>query len=408
MRLVLFSHPAFMKSQSMPRYVQMLRKAYEQSGHEVEIWSPADAVYRRFANSKFAKWSGYVDQYIIFPRAVRRKIASMPLDTLFVFCDQALGPWVPLVKDRPHAIHVHDLLALRSALGDIPENPTAITGRIYQRYIRRGFRRGRYFISISEKTRRDLHEFGGVTTAISEVVYNGLNFPYKPMAKAEARSVLQKSDLAVDERGILLHVGGSQWYKNRLGVIALYHHYVDRVLNPLDLWCVGPPPDESMRAAIAKIATKGRVHFAQNLDDLTLQAAYSHARALIFPSLAEGFGWPLVEAQACGCPVITTDEPPMNEVAGTAARYLPRLRHRDNLEEWAARGASELQALLSADASTQAARSEQGQEWSRRFDAQTAIASYLRVYAAIVETYAMVPSAGERTVKLSSIRGSEL
>ena len=82
-------------------------------------------------------------------------------------------------------------MALRSALGDIPENRTAISGRIYQRYIRRGFRQARHFICISRKTRDDLHRYGLVSPVTSEVVYNGLNFPYQPMESGEAQRVLR-------------------------------------------------------------------------------------------------------------------------------------------------------------------------------------------------------------------------
>lgn len=53
-----------------------------------------------------------------------------------------------------------------------------------------------------------------------------------------------------------------------------------------------------------------------------LRTLYSGAAALLFPSLYEGFGWPLIEAQSCGCPVITSNRPPMNEVAGDAALYI--------------------------------------------------------------------------------------
>ena len=100
--------------------------------------------------------------------------------------------------------------------------------------------------------------------------------------------------------------------------------------------------------------------FFNKLDARTMQAVYSRARALLFPSLAEGFGWPLVEAQACGCPVITTDEPPMNEVAGDAAHYLPRLRSDTEIDTWAAHGAGVLCRLLDEDPARGAERAERG------------------------------------------------
>jgi glycosyltransferase involved in cell wall biosynthesis len=56
--------------------------------------------------------------------------------------------------------------------------------------------------------------------------------------------------------------------------------------------------------------------------DEQLRAPYSSATALLFPSLREGFGWPIIEAQACDCPVITSNRSPMDEVAGEAAVYV--------------------------------------------------------------------------------------
>ena len=384
MNLVLFSHPAFMNSQSMSRFTRMLQSAYEARGHSVTVWSPGDWFHRRFNHTRLAKWAGYLDQYWLFPRTVRRRLVSMPADTLFVFCDQALGPWVPLVSDRPHVVHVHDLLALRSALGDLPENPTRLTGRIYQRYIRRGFRHARHFISVSKKTRDDLHAFGAVAAVTSEVIYNGLNFPYQPVSIEAAIATLRAVGVPDMPDGFLLHVGGNQWYKNQRGVIALYRHYAAHEKHPLPLWCVSPEPDAAMAAAVAQVPKNGRVLFFPGIDNATLQAAYSRARAFLFPSLAEGFGWPLIEAQACGCPVITTDEAPMNEVAGDAALYLPRLRLSDHLEDWASGGAGVLRRLLAESHSDQERRAASGRAWAKTFDSERASEAYLAYYDKIL------------------------
>ena len=368
----------------MPRFTRMLRSAYEARGHSVTIWSPDDWFHRRFSHTGLAKWAGYLDQYWLFPWSVRRRLTSTPDDTLFVFCDQALGPWVPLVSDRPHVVHAHDLLALRSALGDFPENPTRLTGRIYQRFIRRGFQKARHFISVSKKTQEDLHHFGKINPVTSEVIYNGLTFPYAPLAREAAIETLRGAGLPDLQEGFLLHVGGNQWYKNQHGVIALYRHYVASESDPLPLWCVSPKPDAPMATALARIPADGRVRFVQGIDNATLQAAYSHARALLFPSLAEGFGWPLIEAQACGCPVITTDEAPMNEVGGDAALYLPRLRMNESLEDWASAGASVLRRLLAESGTVRASRAERGRSWAKGFDGTRAIDRYLDVYSRVL------------------------
>ena len=385
LNIVLFSHPAFMNSQSMPRFARMLEQAYLVRGHRVQVWVPQPRIYNWVLSGRLSKWAGYVDQYVLFPLWVRKQFKLQPADTLYVFSDQALGPWLPLVKDRPHVVHTHDLLALRSALGEAPENPTSWTGRVYQRYIRHGFRQARHFISISHKTRDDLHHFGQVAPETSEVVYNGLNYPYAPMPTDEARQVLQQAGLPVPAAGMLLHVSGYQWYKNVPGIVRLYAHYARSRHEPLPLWLVGPNIDEQLQAALDEVPAQGEVRFFHGLDNNVLQACYSLSRAFLFPSLAEGFGWPIIEAQACGCPVITTGEPPMNEVGGTAAIYLPRLKLSDDMQAWAQHGAAVLAELLSLNEADRAAIVAQGMAWAKRFDADAAIEGYLRVYRQVIE-----------------------
>src|SRR5690606_10771219 len=174
------------------------------------------------------KWMGYVDQYIIFPNQIRKRLDSCAPDTLFVFTDHALGPWVPLVADRPHVIHCHDFLAQRSALGEVQENPTSWTGRRYQEFIRWGYSKGRNFISVSKKTKVDLHRFLPFIPSISEMVYNGLNQSFLPLDSDRARSYFGKK-IGIDlKEGFFLHVGGNDWYKNRIGVMEIYNFWRSR------------------------------------------------------------------------------------------------------------------------------------------------------------------------------------
>ena len=101
MNLVFFTHPEFLGQKSMIRFANMLTSGMRQRGHRVENWFPIPIFFRFPCPDFLRKWFGYIDQYVLFPLAYRRKIKATPKDTLFVFADQALGPWVPLVLTVP-------------------------------------------------------------------------------------------------------------------------------------------------------------------------------------------------------------------------------------------------------------------------------------------------------------------
>lgn len=383
MHIVIFTHPDFLSSQSMPRFAAMIVEGMKQRGHTVEVWTAQPFFYLLLPMKRLKKWLGYLDQFLLFPIQLKSRLRDLPRETLFVFSDQALGPWVPLVAHRPHVIHVHDFMALRSALGEFPQNPTSCTGKHYQAMIRRGFGKGQNFISVSNNTRQDLHGFLPRTPSVSEVVYNGLNYPFRAMALEECITLLSESNLSLPENGFLLHVGGNQWYKNRNGVLEIYEAYVHRVTDPIPLWMIGAPPSTVMQEIADRCSTKGAVRFLVNLSNPQVCAAYSAARLLVFPSIAEGFGWPIAEAMACGCPVITTDEAPMTEVGGNAAVYIPRQPVQDS-SAWAIHAAQVVERLLSRSADELQQQRERGFSQVAQFDANRALDAYERIYQQVV------------------------
>src|SRR5207302_10385446 len=101
-----------------------------------------------------------------------------------------------------------------------------------------------------------------------------------------------------------------------------------------------------------------------------LEALYNCAHALLFPSRFEGFGWPIAEAQACGCPVLCRDAPPMSEIAGGAA-LLRDIADEDGF-------AKDL--LRLRDPTTREKYRELGLQNARRFSAKKMAAEYLSLY----------------------------
>ena len=335
MKIVLFTHPPFLEHQSMPRYANMLMNGMIERGHQVEVWTPKARLYKMAFMNSLKKWLGYVDQYIVFPIEVKFKLLKSSKDTLFVFADQALGPWVPLVKNRKHVVHCHDFLALKSALGTIPENPTSFSGKQYQNYIRNGFSKGKYFISISKKTQHDLHELHKGEILSSSVCYNGLNRPFKPFSPNDSRNLLEtKLKISLSD-GYIMHIGGNQYYKNRKGVIEIYDSWRNINNKKIPLILIGSEPSDDLSVLRQKSLFKEDIHFISNLSDEFINSVYSGAICLLFPSLDEGFGWPIAEAMASGCLVITTNKSPMNEVGGSAAFYIDKKPNDPLLlQEW--------------------------------------------------------------------------
>ena len=386
MHIVFFVHPIFLAHQSMPRFAKMLIEGMKERGHNVEVLTAKNRTYKLGLGKHLKKWFGYIDQYLLFPLEVKSKLRRFPRETLFVFTDNALGPWVPLVADRFHVIHCHDFLAQLSAIGHIPENKTRRLGRMYQSYIRRGYSKGKNFISVSYKTKNHLHKLLSLADRTSNVVYNGLNNFFEPFDLLNARSLLASRTQLNLSSGYVLNVGGNQWYKNRLGVMEIYCKWRSIYKSSLPLLMIGEVPSLVLKKSWEQSLFKDDIYFLSDIEDDSLRFAYAGASLFLFPSLAEGFGWPIAEAMACGCPVITTNEEPMTEVAGNAGFLIPRRPAvQSEVEEWATKCAEVVERVITLTDEDRTTVIEKGIGNSKRFELKLAVDSIDTLYRKIIE-----------------------
>jgi glycosyltransferase involved in cell wall biosynthesis len=371
----------------MPRFANMLADGMTARNHKVEVWSPQPIVFQLPAPAAVKKWLGYIDQFVFFPIQVRKRAKRLPRNTLFVFTDHALGPWIPILAKRPHVIHCHDFLAQYSALGMIPENSAGWSGKKYQAFIRRGFKKGKNFISVSHKTSQDLHYFLSFVPAISAVVYNGLNFPFYPADIKDSRDKISKQTGLDLHSGYILHLGGNQWYKNRKGVIEIYNAWRSISKTKVPLLLVGEAPDKELLEQYSLSQFKTDIHFLSGLSNESVRLAYAGAAVFLFPSIGEGFGWPIAEAMACGCPVITTNEAPMTEVAKAAGFYISRYPTDTSLRKsWAAEAARVVEGVLSLSFENRRSVIEDGLKNVERFDTNRTLDQIERVYEGVLKT----------------------
>lgn len=374
MNIVFFTHPEFIKSKSMPRYADILVKGMVERGHNVEVWKPKAVFYKIPFPAKGKKWLGYIDQFLVFPLKVKRALKTRSVKTLYVLVDQSLGPWMYLINKRKHIIHCHDFLAQRSATGEFSQNKLKQTGKAYQKMIRSGFQRGKNFISISEKTRSDLHAHLLVKPQVSEVICNSINQQFTPGDKAEARKKVEENINDCRENylknGYILNVGVNSWYKNKRGVIQIYNSWRIKYKFALPIIVVGDL-DQDLKKMVNEKFWKEDFFQIKDVSEELLIDLYRGASVFLFPSYAEGFGWPIAEAMACGCPVITTNEAPMTEVGGSAAIYIPlKPPESDESFYWPQKGADAIQHILSQNERELSTIIDQGFKNVKRFNSE--------------------------------------
>lgn len=317
----------------MQAFSAQILQGLRRRGHQVRSFT-APVLFTRFARqgSPLAKWLGYLDQFVLFPPLLWWTVQRLPAGSLVVVADQALGPWVPLIRHRPHLIHCHDLLALESSLGLWPANPVGPAGCVYQRLIRWGFRHGRIFLSVSSATQSALQAHLSIRCEL-KVLPNPLDSAFQPLG--------DKTSLSPIPHPYLLHVG-STWYKNRTALLQLFSVLIHCYHWPkLHLVLVGAV-DASMVPLLASPSLQGRVRLLRSLPQARLLELYQHAEALLFPSLAEGFGWPPLEAMACGCPAVISPIEPLLSLTAGAATLFPPLSQPN----WAEAAAAVVDALL--------------------------------------------------------------
>jgi glycosyltransferase involved in cell wall biosynthesis len=319
------------KQKSMLKSCEMFAQILEISGFKVTTIEPIDRIGKlRTLFPWLAKWLGYVDKYLIFTlelflysRARRNSLL------VYHIVDHSNAPYSFVLGGIPSVVTCNDVLAIRSSLDEIPENPTkSITGRFLQTAILAGLRRSHRIVSISTNTENELRRLIGSKTPLISTALLPLNSNFYPLARGQALEVLSclgSSIIDACRSGFVLHVGGNQWYKNRMGVCAIYRDLVAirgrEKFAEMPLILAGQAPSVELLSFVAN--NKGLlIIFLEDPSDLELQALYSTASLFLFPSWQEGFGWPILEAMACGCPVAASGRAPMTEVGGDAAIYI--------------------------------------------------------------------------------------
>jgi glycosyltransferase involved in cell wall biosynthesis len=173
-------------------------------------------------------------------------------------------------------------------------------------------RRSHRIIAISRATRDDVVQHLHVPLDHIDVVPQGLG----RRAAVEPR---RPGGLDLRGRDLLLTAAAKRPHKNLGAVLDALALMAPEQRPVLVLPGYHTPHEEELKRRAAALGVAGDVRFLGWVDDAEMEGLYAAAAGVVFPSLLEGFGLPVLEAMARGVPVACSDRPPMNEVAGDAA-----------------------------------------------------------------------------------------
>ena len=304
--ILLHTTPTDRPNGSMVRYGNMLRAALTQGGGGLSVeelnLSPRQAWLERLP--------------AVFQTPVR--YSGIALRARRVLPDEKTG--ILHLLDGSHAyllgavrrlpgplvITVHDMIPALCLRGELRgDRPGPGAAWIIRRTLT-NLARADAWVADSTNTRDDLIRLAGVDSRRVQVVHPAVTLHTQPPSSGKVSGAAAP---------YILHVAGNNnFYKNRTGVIAVLAAIRRSV--PVRLKLVGAPPDTALRRQIESAGMSAAVDFLPNVSEAELAELYRQAAFLLFPSTYEGFGWPPLEAMACGCPVVGSAAGSLAEIIG--------------------------------------------------------------------------------------------
>lgn len=216
---------------------------------------------------------------------------------------------IPYKWKGPVITSVYDLIYFRFEK-NIFNNSIAEDYRMHQRQC---IERADLVLCISETTKLDLEKYLLVDPGKIKVIHLAANPVFKQMYNTK------DFPKPISTKPFFLYVGGRHLYKNFSNFLKAFSLW--NCKKEFNLVVVGNTWTQNEKILINELNLGNHVILLTNIDNKALSLLYNHAKAFVFPSLYEGFGIPLLESMACGCPVLASKIPTTIEVAGDCPVY---------------------------------------------------------------------------------------
>lgn len=260
-------------------------------------------------------------EQVALPLAVRR----IKPDVLHCTSNTA-----PLFCKAPLVLTLHDIIYLEPRQQS-SHSAYQNMGWYYRRFVvPRILGRCKRIITVSEFERQRIQQTLHLDDSVLVAIHNGFSSHFKPVEHPE---IITGNYLK--ENRYILFLGNTDPKKNTHRTLKAYGMYVQQTENPLPL-LVADLPDSFLEKVIADIEMpfiKDLIRTTGYIANTDLPAIYSGAAVFLYTSLRESFGIPLLEAMACGTPVITSNTSSMPEVAGEAALFVDPFNENDIAEK---------------------------------------------------------------------------
>lgn len=252
-------------------------------------------------------------RFVRYPRLVKKAKGDV-----FHVLDHSHANLVEVLPVDKTVISCHDIIPLLAAQGKVPIPASRNAMRRFPQILEQ-VSRCRAVITISEASRAGILEHTNLTPDRVHVVYLGVSAAFVPEAPEGEREAVRVRYHIPKTAKLLMHVGTGGHYKNLPGVLRLLHALQSRPELTEEVWLlrVGTAFDAEQEALVDSLGLRGRIVQAGKVPtDTELAAHYRAADLFVFPSLWEGFGWPPLEAMACGTPAIVSNVASLPEVVG--------------------------------------------------------------------------------------------
>ena len=316
MRICVDISPAIYRRAGIGRYTQELMRALRNQNHDIEITpfsvEPTDIKHETNLD-KLPRIQKRTSNKLWRLNVMGAHLSRLCQDKLFQGIDifHATDNVLPLLTGTKSVFTLHDL-----AFRLYPETHTVYNRWFLRIMMPRFLKSTEGIIAVSNSTKRDAEYFYKVSSGKVHVVYPGVGSQFKPVLDQNKLAFMRRT-YGLPERYIL-YVGSIEPRKNLIRLFEAFGH-----VNQADIRLViAGRKGWRYRAIFEHLGTLGleeKVIFTGFVPDDNLPALYSNAVAFVFPSLYEGFGLPILEAMACGTPVVSSNTSSLPEAAGEAA-----------------------------------------------------------------------------------------